>query len=114
MSDHTHTHSPSAGSRQEVGDDRDALTSPLLGSLYDTARVDAEWSTRAADEFTWWPDKLAQRVQVLPTPAGGPTLLLAATTLPDQIRDPGRADQPLPVSTHEPSTDTDQPRKQVP
>jgi len=114
MPDHTRTRSPYARSGLVVGDGRDALRSPLLGSLDDITETDAAWSTCAADEFTWWPGKLAQRVQVLPTPAGGPTRLLAATTLLDQIPDPGRAEQRRPMSTDEPSTDTDQHGKQVP
>ena len=91
MPDFTHTHNPSAGSAQVVGDGRDALRSPLLGSLYNIVGVDAEWSTCAADEFTWWPGKLAQRVKVLPSPAGGLTRLIAATLLLGEVPDAGHA-----------------------
>lgn len=95
MPDLTQTHNPSAPDGHVVGDDRDALRSPLLGWLYDIAGVDAEWSICAADEFTWWPGKLAQRVKVLPAPAGGLTRLLAATHLLNEVPDPVNARQLL-------------------
>jgi len=78
-----------------VGDGSDALSAPLLVSLYETAGVDAAWSICAANEFTWWPGKLAQRIQVLASPGGGPNRLLAATLLLDEVPDAGRARQLL-------------------
>ena len=71
---------------EQLAGGRDELTIPLLGWLYDTLGVSAQWSTCSAQEFTWWPGQLAQTVRILPS-QGGLTRVVASTHLVREVPD---------------------------